>query len=71
VAVESSSRSGQQQRSGVAVAGGLVDGAGDAGWQRDERELGSLAENGDGTVPAFEGEVFDVDRACLAYPQAQ
>jgi hypothetical protein len=41
----------------------LVDGASDTRRQRDDGELGSFAEHGEGAVTAFEGKVFDVDVA--------
>jgi hypothetical protein len=71
VAVQALPRSRQQDRTGQALAGGQVNGPTDPGRQGDERQLGSLAQDGDGTVAALGAQVLDVDATRLRDPEAQ
>ena len=60
-----------QDRAGVAVADGAVDGAGDGWWQRDEDDLAAFAEDAQDAVAVFLAEVVDVGAGGFEDPQAE
>jgi hypothetical protein len=60
VTIKTSSFIVDEDRSFAAFAHCQVNGSGGAGSERQGDRLGSLADHGEGAVPAFEAEAFDV-----------
>ena len=58
-----------EDRSLEPFADGQIDGAGDAWRQRHRDELAALAQHGQGAVPAFLAESFDVGADRFRHPQ--
>jgi hypothetical protein len=70
VAVEPGAVAAEKNRTVGAFADREIDGAGGARCHRDENGLDAFAEHGDGAMPAFEAEVFDVSAECLGDPKS-
>ena len=63
---------GVEQERPVAAAGdGVVDGAVDRGWERDEDGLAAFAEDAQDAVAVLFAEVGDVEAGGFEDPQAE
>jgi hypothetical protein len=71
VPVHPSASAGYQDRSGVPVVDGAVDGTADGGWEGYEHDLVALAVHAEHAVAVFLAEVCDVAAGSLEDPQPE